>query len=67
MDYALVTGASRGLGKAIAVQLSKDLGMHIIINYSSNKAAAEDTLSQIKEAGGSGEIMQFNVQENQEQ
>ncbi len=65
MDYALVTGASRGLGKAIAVQLSKDLGMHIIINYSSNKAAAEDTLSQIKEAGGSGEIMQFNVQDKE--
>ncbi|MGB0886630.1 MAG: 3-oxoacyl-ACP reductase FabG [Vicingaceae bacterium] len=62
MNYALVTGASRGLGKAIALQLSKDLGLHIIINYSSNKAAAEDTLSQIKEAGGSGEIMQFNVQ-----
>ena len=63
MNYALVTGASRGLGKAIALQLSKDLGLHIIINYSSNKAAAEDTLSQIKEAGGSGEIMQFNVQD----
>jgi 3-oxoacyl-[acyl-carrier protein] reductase len=65
MNYALVTGASRGLGKAIALQLSKDLGLHIIINYSSNQTAAEDTLSQIKEAGGSGEIMQFNVQDKE--
>ena len=65
MNYALVTGASRGLGKAIALQLAKDLGLHIIINYSSNKTAAEDTLSQIKEAGGSGEIMQFNVQDKE--
>jgi 3-oxoacyl-[acyl-carrier protein] reductase len=65
MNYALVTGASRGLGKAIALQLSKDLGLHIIINYSSNQTAAEDTLSQIKEAGGSGELMQFNVQDKE--
>ena len=65
MNYALVTGASRGLGKAIALQLSKDLGLHIIINYSSNQIAAEDTLSQINEAGGSGEIMQFNVQDKE--
>ena len=65
MNYALVTGASRGLGKAIALQLSKDLGLHIIINYSSNQAAAEDTLSLIEEAGGSGEIMQFNVQDKE--
>jgi 3-oxoacyl-[acyl-carrier protein] reductase len=65
MNYALVTGASRGLGKAIALQLSKDLGLHIIINYSSNQTAAEDTLSQIIAAGGSGEIMQFNVQDKE--
>ncbi len=65
MNCALVTGASRGLGKAIALQLSKDLGLHILINYSSNKAAAEDTLNQIKEAGGTGEIMQFNVQDKE--
>lgn len=63
MNCALVTGSSRGLGKAIALQLAKDHGLHILINYSSNKEAAEDTLSQIKEAGGSGEILQFNVQD----
>jgi len=63
MNCALVTGASRGLGKAIAIQLAKDHGLYILINYSSNKEAAEDTLDQIKSEGGNGELMQFNVQD----
>ena len=62
MNCALVTGASRGLGKAIAIQLAKDHGLYILVNYSSNKEAAEDTLAQIKNAGGDGELMQFHVQ-----
>jgi len=65
MNCALVTGSSRGLGKAIALQLAKDHGLYILVNYSSNKEAAEDTLNQIKEAGGDGEIMQFNVQDKE--
>ena len=65
MDCALITGSSRGLGKAIALQLAKDHGLYILVNYSSNKAAAEDTLAQIKEIGGNGEIMQFNVQDKE--
>ena len=64
MKYALVTGASRGLGKAIAVRLAKD-GFAVIINYQSNKEAAEDTLKQIQEAGGTGELLPFNVAEPQ--
>ena len=63
MNCALVTGASRGLGKAIAIQLAKDHGLYILINYSSNKEAAEDTLEQIKSEGGDGELMQFHVQD----
>ena len=43
--YALITGASRGLGKAIALRLATD-GFAVIINYQSNKEAAEDTLKQ---------------------
>jgi len=65
MNCALVTGSSRGLGKAIAIQLAKDHGLYILVNYSSNKAAAEDTLAQIKDIGGNGEIMQFNVQDKE--
>ena len=63
MNCALVTGASRGLGKAIAIQLAKDHGLYLLINYSSNKEAAEDTLEQIKSEGGDGELMQFHVQD----
>lgn len=60
MKYALITGASRGLGKAIALRLAKD-GFAVIINYQSNKEAAEDTLSQVQELGGFGELMPFDV------
>jgi len=59
--YALVTGGSRGIGRAICVQLAKDLDYHIIINYNGNKKAAEETLKLVEEAGGNGEILQFNV------
>ena len=64
MKYALITGASRGLGKAIAIRLAKD-GFAVIINYQSNKEAAEDTLKQVQEAGGTGELLPFNVADPQ--
>ena len=66
MNTAIVTGASRGLGKSIAIKLAKDLGLHILINYSSNEVAAKDTLKTIVGNGGSGEIIQFNVQNKEE-
>jgi len=59
--YALITGGSRGIGRAVCVQLSKDTDYHIIINYNSNKDAALETLKEVQENGASGEIMQFNV------
>ena len=62
MNCALVTGASRGLGRAIAVQLAKDHGLFILVNYSSNEAAALETLAEIRANGGDGEVLQFNVQ-----
>lgn len=62
----MVTGASRGLGKAIAVQLANDHGLHILINYSASKDAAEDTLKQIEAKGGSGELLHFDVKNNEE-
>ncbi len=60
MKYALVTGASRGLGKAIAIRLAKD-GFAVVINYQSNREAAEETLKQIQEDGGMGELLPFDV------
>jgi len=62
MSCALVTGASRGLGRAIAIQLAKDHGLYILVNYSSNSDAAEETLKEIRNIGGDGELLQFNVQ-----
>jgi len=60
MKYALITGASRGLGRAVALRLAKD-GFAVIINYQSNKEAAEETLKQVQEAGGNGELLPFDV------
>lgn len=60
MKFALVTGASRGIGRAIAIQLAKD-GYSVIINYLSNHAAAEQTLCMIQENGGSAELLPFDV------
>ncbi len=58
---ALVTGGSRGLGRAISVRLAKDHGYHILVNYSSNAAAADETVKLISEVGGTGETIGFNV------
>jgi len=66
MNDAFITGASRGIGAAIAIRIAKDHGYKILVNYNSNQAAAESTLATIKEAGGDGEIMQFNVAEKAE-
>lgn len=66
MNCALVTGASRGLGRAIAVQLAQDHGLFILVNYSSNQTAAEETLAEIRTNGGDGELLQFNVQTKSE-
>lgn len=60
MKYALVTGGSGGIGSAICTKLAND-GFYVIINYNSNSSAANKTLEIIKEDGGQGEIMQFDV------
>jgi 3-oxoacyl-[acyl-carrier protein] reductase len=63
VNCALITGGSKGIGRAIALQLSKDLGLHILINYSSDANAAQETLDKIRSAGGSGELLKFNVKD----
>ena len=60
MRVALVTGGSRGIGKAICTSLARD-GFYIIINFNSNTSQAESTLALVRENGGDGEIMQFDV------
>lgn len=57
---ALVTGASRGIGRAISVELSR-AGYFVIVNYKSNADAAGKTLDLIREAGGNGECAAFDV------
>lgn len=64
MKCALVTGSSRGIGRAIAVQLAKDLGIHILINYASNDAAAEETKAMIEANGGTAELLKFKVEDS---
>lgn len=65
MRYALVTGGSRGIGRAICAQLGEQ-GHYVIVNYASKADEAEKTLALVKEKGGDGEIMKFDVS-NQEQ
>ena len=57
MKYALVTGGSRGIGRAISQKLHK-MGYEVLINYVSNEEAAKETLALIE---GHGELMQFDV------
>ena len=60
MKYALITGGSRGIGKAIALKLAGQ-GWPVIINYRSNEAAAQATLDEIVAAGGQAELLPFDV------
>jgi 3-oxoacyl-[acyl-carrier protein] reductase len=60
MKCALVTGGSRGIGRAICFKMA-GMGYHVLVNYKSNSDEAQKTLAQIKEAGGSGELLQLDV------
>ncbi|RQO31287.1 3-oxoacyl-ACP reductase FabG [Taibaiella sp. KBW10] len=60
MKYALVTGGSRGIGRAVCIALAQ-LGYPVIINYKGNLAAAEETAAAVKEAGQEAILLPFDV------
>lgn len=64
-ECALITGGSKGIGRAIALQLALDHGLHILINFSSDLAAAEETCNLIIKSGGTAELLQFKVQDKE--
>jgi 3-oxoacyl-[acyl-carrier protein] reductase len=59
-QIALVTGGSRGIGKATVLTLARR-GAYVVINYRGNQTAAEATLMELSTGGGRGELCQFNV------
>lgn len=65
MKIALVTGASRGIGRACAVKLA-EMGYYVIINFQSNETEALNTLKMVREKGSDGEIMKFDVANSDE-
>ena len=65
MKYALVTGGSRGLGRAICCKLA-EMGIPVLINYQSNQTAAEEVRDIIRNSGGEAELLRFDVSNESE-
>ena len=61
MKCAIVTGGSRGIGKAICLKIAEEHDYHLLINYNSNEIAALETLKEVEALGGTGEILKFDV------
>lgn len=60
MKFALVTGGSRGIGKAVCIKLA-GMGYHVLVNYMKNEEEAKNTLQIIQDQGGEGSLLQFDV------
>ena len=60
MKFALVTGGSRGIGRAVCIKMA-EMGYNVLINYKSNEDEANNTLALVREKGVDGEIIQFDV------
>lgn len=60
MKVALITGGSRGIGRAICIKLAS-MGFHVLINFQKNENEALITLENVNNAGGSGELLKFDV------
>ena len=65
MKFALVTGGSRGIGRAVCIKMA-EMGYHVLINYKSNEEEAKNTLTLVREKGTDGEIIQFDVADKEE-
>ena len=59
MKYALITGGSRGIGRAVSIKLA-EMGYSVLINYQSNDKEAAKTLQLVREKGGDGELLKFD-------
>ncbi|MPS74273.1 MAG: 3-oxoacyl-ACP reductase FabG [Chryseobacterium sp.] len=66
MKCAIITGGSRGIGRAICLKLAEEKNYHILINYTSNQSAAEETLAKVQELGSTGGIVKFDVGNSEE-
>ena len=65
MKYALVTGGSRGLGRAVCLRLAEQ-GYPVLINFKSNEEAALETKKLVEDVGGQAELLQFDVSNQDE-
>ena len=65
MKFALVTGGSRGIGRAVCIKMA-EMGYQVLINYKSNEEEAKNTLTLVREIGTDGEIIQFDVADKEE-
>ena len=65
MKFALVTGGSRGIGRAISLKLA-DMGYNLIINYKSNVDEANKTMELVKEKGVMAELLQFDLSDRED-
>src|SRR5690348_17959459 len=64
-QVAVVTGASRGIGRAVALSLAR-AGAYVVLNYRGNQVAADASLAAIIEQGGRGELARFDVADESE-
>src|SRR5690349_15013804 len=60
MKCALVTGGSRGIGRAVCLKMAA-MGYHVVINYKGNEEQANITLGQVQQQGATGELLKFDV------
>jgi 3-oxoacyl-[acyl-carrier protein] reductase len=65
MKCALVTGGSRGIGRAVCYKMA-EMGYYVLVNYKSNEQEARNTLARVRENGGNGELIRFDVADKDE-